>query len=214
MPKKAPTKETLARREKIIKTTALNIIKNNMTSALTMDQVVNSSPYSKGTIYNHFTCKEDLIISLANDANLKLKKLLLKKDTPNIGTRERILNIGTEYLKFSIEEPTYHRLMMHESSGYFRDKSSDKHKTDHLNSGNSILRIILDVINLAIANGDLNPVPHRTPEQIAFTLWSISFGTILLMHDSPEDCCVRGHLSMENEYISQYNLVLDALNWK
>ena len=212
MPKVKPSASALAERSDTIKSLALNLIREETLSGLTMDKVVQRSPYSKGTVYKHYCCKEDLVTALALDGNQRLLQRLHPYHSVTNNTRQAITRLARDYLGFALEEPEYHQLMIYESSGLFRDKSSDQHQHQLTESGNIVLRIICGIIRTAIQLGELKS-RETTPEQITFTLWSMGFGTIRLLKNSPEQCCIRDQLCLEHEFIRQYELLLDALNW-
>ena len=60
-----PRKQTqIAEREAIILEIASEIIAREGPEALTMERVLARVDFSKGTLYNHFTCREDLLVAV------------------------------------------------------------------------------------------------------------------------------------------------------
>lgn len=212
MPKEKLTDQALKKRSDKIKSLALEVIKEKGVSGLTMDRVVLRSPYSKGTIYKHYCCKEDLITALAVDGNQLLYQRLNTFQSVTSNTREAITQLAREYLEFTVRKPTYHRLMVYEYCGVFREKSSSQLQHQMTASGNKVLAIMQQIINTALDRKELiNNI--SSPEQITFSLWSIGFGSLVLLQQPPEQCCIRQKLLLEQEFLQQFNLVLDALNW-
>jgi len=62
-PRQLATAELLEREQRIL-SAAYEVMAEVGVSALTLERVSQNLPYSKGTLYNHFTCKEDLIIAM------------------------------------------------------------------------------------------------------------------------------------------------------
>ena len=60
---------------------AREIIESEGLNALAMDKVSALSDYSKGTVYNHFSCKEDLLVAVSNESLKDLQALFSKLDT-------------------------------------------------------------------------------------------------------------------------------------
>jgi len=44
-------------------------------STLSMDRIAELAEYSKGTVYQHFSCKEEILIQLCNQNSQNLKSL-------------------------------------------------------------------------------------------------------------------------------------------
>jgi hypothetical protein len=75
-----------------------------------------------------------------------------------------------------------------------------------------LVRLIMDILIDALRCGDLALRPHRRPEEVAFTLWALAFGTRALMDSRIayrqlriEDAIETGRQTME--------MLLDSLGW-
>ena len=68
----------LERRTREILKVAKPILVREGFHALTMDRVASLMEYAKGTIYNHFPHKEEIVLALANDA-MRLRKRLFEE---------------------------------------------------------------------------------------------------------------------------------------
>ncbi|MFN5853808.1 MAG: TetR/AcrR family transcriptional regulator, partial [Pirellulaceae bacterium] len=62
--------------------------------ALTMDRVAAQMQYAKGTIYNHFPHKEEIVLALAFDAMRLRRALFQAAAVEDISSRERMMCIG------------------------------------------------------------------------------------------------------------------------
>ncbi|MBO1331451.1 TetR/AcrR family transcriptional regulator [Streptomyces sp. VRA16 Mangrove soil] len=58
----------VAERERLLLRTALDVIARDGLHQLTLGRLAQEAGYSKGTVYNHFTCREDLLVELATES--------------------------------------------------------------------------------------------------------------------------------------------------
>ena len=64
-------------------------------AGLSMDRLAEATEYSKGTIYQHFSTKEDLITALAVESSEQRLALMAKARTFRGRPRERMLALGS-----------------------------------------------------------------------------------------------------------------------
>src|SRR5579859_1374332 len=81
-------------REERILDVALGMLEGDGYLGLNMDRIAEALEYSKGTIYQHFSCKEEIVLSLANRALAKRCELFRRGAAFRGGTRERAHGIG------------------------------------------------------------------------------------------------------------------------
>jgi AcrR family transcriptional regulator len=204
----------LKAREENIMNTALEMMASKGVAGLTMDKLTAKVPYSKGTIYNHFTCKEDLLTALCNRSIQNLYDLFCHAMSFNGSSREKILAIGYAYMLHSLLSPTEFMLVISAKTPSIFEKSSEKRREEHLILEGKLLDSLLQVISEGLSNGEFKLQNHLSPAQVAFSLWSMCFGTIVLLHESLDRCSVRTEMKLERELINHSNLLLDGLNWK
>lgn len=204
----------IAAREEEIMHTALNIMAEQGVAGLTIDKIVAKLPYSKGTVYNHFTCKEDLLTGLCNRHCGTLTEMFQRASEFEGSSREKMFAIGIAYKLHSLLYPTEFMLVISAKTPSVREKSTAKRQEEHLALEQAILGIMLKIISDGLSSGDLALQPHLSPAQVAFSLWAMSFGTIALLHESLDRCTVRSEMELERELINHCNLLLDGLQWK
>ena len=78
-------------------------------AGLSMDRLAEATEYSKGTIYQHFSTKEDLITALAVESSEQRLALLAKARTFQGRPRERMLALGFADELFVRLHPHYFR---------------------------------------------------------------------------------------------------------
>lgn len=201
-------------REDEIMHTALAVIARDGVSGLTIDKVVTKVPYSKGTVYNHFSCKEDLLTALCNNCIRRLSDIFARAATFDGSSREKMLAIGIGYMLHSQLNPTEFMLVISAKTPSVTEKSSQKRQDEHQKLETKLLGTMLQIINEGLVSGELTLASHLNPAQVSFSLWAMSFGTIALLQENLERCGIRQEMTMERELTNHASLVLDGLNWK
>jgi len=169
--------------------------------ALTMDRVAASMQYAKGTIYNHFPNKEEIVLALAHNAmQLRQRLFALASQTPG-RSRERLMCIGLAcefYTQHCREEFQIEQWMRHAN---IWDKSSTDRQACIRECEAGCMAIVAGLVREGIQTGDL-PGPRQanelnttstqptytlplSPEEMVFGLWAISFGSQILTASSP-----------------------------
>ena len=81
-------------REKALLGIARKMLIEQGYAGLNMDRLAEATEYSKGTIYQHFSSKEDLITALAVESSEQRLALMAKARTFRGRPRERVLALG------------------------------------------------------------------------------------------------------------------------
>src|SRR6185437_16047392 len=81
-------------RERRILALARSMIVEDGYHGLSMDRIAEALEYSKGTIYQHFSCKEDILMALANQAMQRRLDLFRRAAAFRGRPRELITAIG------------------------------------------------------------------------------------------------------------------------
>ena len=113
-------------REQLILDTAQNMLHEHGYVQLTMERIAEAVEYSKGTIYNHFSSKEDLVCSLCCRCVSNLIDLFKRAyDYPG-STRERFSAIGIAYTLYHQLNPLDAQNIQVVKTNAVREKLSDE----------------------------------------------------------------------------------------
>ncbi|WP_286237486.1 TetR/AcrR family transcriptional regulator [Neptuniibacter halophilus] len=200
-------------REEAIMQQVLVLMAEQGVAGVTIDKVVARLPFSKGTVYNHFSCKEDLLTGVCNRSLKKLIELFERAGRFSGNTREQMLAVGYAYLLHAMLYPVEFMLVISAKTPAVKEKSSSERQETHLELENRLLSSLLDIIHRAQLSGELKAPAHLNSQQIAFSLWSMSFGTIALLHESLDRCNVRQDMQVKRELMNNCHLMLDGLGW-
>ncbi len=199
-------------REELILTHARRLLIDKGFQAWNMDQLAEAVEYSKGTLYQHFTSKEDLVLSVAT-ASLKQRADMFEKAAAFRGlTRERCRAIGFACCEFAVSCPDYFHVEMMLKSTSFWEKASEERRQAHAFQGARCWRILNNIVVEAMALGDM-PRDQFTPEQATFSLVSVTVGSHL-MSQEPQ---LRVQAGITHPLLSvrrNQDLICDGLSWK
>jgi AcrR family transcriptional regulator len=166
-------------REQLILDTAQQLLDAQGYAHLTMERIAEAVEYSKGTIYNHFSSKEDLVCSLCCRCVSNLIELFQRAASYDGSTRERFSAIGIAYSLHHQLYPLDAQNIQIVKSNAVREKLSEA-KLHELNVlEQQVTGIALEVVREAIDCGDI-PGNTGNADEIVFGFWSMHYGALLL----------------------------------
>lgn len=170
----------LAAREELILDTAQNILHEQGYTHLTMERIAEATEYSKGTIYNHFSSKEDMVCSLCCRSVRALIEIFTRAIEYKGSTRERFSAIGIGYtLYHQIHTMTAQNLQIIKINAV-REKISNQKLTEMESLEQQATQLAISVVNDAIECGDLPKEISPVANSIVFGCWSMYFGALML----------------------------------
>ncbi len=155
-------------------------------AGLSMDRLAEATEYSKGTIYQHFSTKEDLVMALAAQS-IERRFALFDRASRMVGRpRERMTALG-------VADELFARLHAH----YFQSELvikmanlQNRASPDRLEALNCLdvrcAGVASDLIAEAVVTGDLTLTPPRSAGELMSGLFSLVIGahTVMLNHHS------------------------------
>lgn len=201
----------LAREEELVDL-AIDIIHELGFAGFTLEKLTARSAYSKGTIYNHFSSREDCISSLCTKAITSILHLFEKASTFDGSMREKALAVHYAYQLYARLEPTLFLVILSSKAPGVRDKTSIarceqmdelEHRINHFSDS---------MFQIAIDQGCLKN-PNITVETMSFANWAMSFGTNALA-SSAEDAVAVSRLDSSSILLNNINILLDGMGWQ
>lgn len=200
-------RERLQREQQILDT-ANQLLATQGYLGLTMDKIAEEMEYSKGTIYQHFNCKEEVMARLSiryiNDVQSLFERALKLAGR----SRERMAAMFLVYALFWLMRPSDFNNTQLLKTVSLREKLSDESLAELSNSEQRIQEMLAKIAYDAIEEGDLKATP-MTPEQIVLGLWSTTYGGLLILTAAPS-------LRVSNPYRTLFetaSIFLDGLPW-
>lgn len=180
---------------------------------LSMDRIADALEYSKGTIYQHFSCKEEVLLALANQASEQRLGLFRRAALLRGRPRERLVAIGMASELFFQLHPDHFQIEHVIRLTSVQDKTSAERRTFLETCEANCMEIVSGVIRDALASGDLRLPEGFGPEGLAFGLWSITFGGYSIAASSPS--LVKLGIQQPIEVIRAHcNALLDGFGWR
>lgn len=200
-------------REQLILDTAQSMLHDHGYAQLTMDRIAEAVEYSKGTIYNHFSSKEDLVCSLCCRCVSNLIGLFKRAyDYPG-STRERFAAIGIAYSLYHQLNPLDAQNIQIVKTNAVREKLSAQKLQEMSALEHEITQLCMSLVNEAIQAGDIAHTENHTADTIVFGFWSMLYGGMLLAQsDIPlEDLGFSPVIKM---LWNNSQRLMDAYGWK
>lgn len=213
MPTSERKKRQIEEREELILDVARTLLVERGYRGLNMDRIAESVEYSKGTVYQHFTCKEDLVIALSIQTMAKREEFF-RRAAQFVGrTRERIVAVGVAEDLFVRIYPYHFRSEQIVRMTSLREKTTPT-RNDALDACESrCLAIVTQIVRDAIDQGDVSLSNGMSPEDLCFGLWSMTTGAHTFMaSEIPLGKIGVRDASRALRYSTQY--LLDGLHWK
>ncbi len=179
MPAQSRKQRELEQRHDLFLELGRELLHENGFHQLSMDLVAEKAEYSKGTIYQHFSCKEEMLIQLCMQC-MKGLLLLGEKAKQYPGThRERLLAFQTAHELWLNVEPRDLYMMQYMNIDGVMNKVADDSLSAFRSLEASIITLCASIFKDAMDDGDLPPGELNAAE-LVYGMWSMCYGGQLL----------------------------------
>ncbi len=203
----------LYEREQLILDTAQIILQQEGLHSLTMERVAAEIEYSKGTVYNHFTSKEEIISAISCRCVTNLIEMFSRAKNYSASHRERIAAIGIAHSLYALLHPAELQNMQIIKSAAVREKIPEEKQLELLQLEQQITGIVLEIINDAIRDGDIPAGQPFVPDSILLGLWSMGYGSNLLHLSGIPFDRLGMQQPLEMTWVNSHKL-LDSYQWQ
>jgi len=203
----------IADREQELLIIAEKLMEHEGFSGLTMDKLVAACNYSKGTVYNHFNSKEDLLCALCIKG-IKLSMQLMRRALTFEGnTREKNLAIHFANRVFGLASPTLFMCILSGKSPAVQEKASTERLKEIDELEVEITAICDQTFSDALNAGDLNVSMGVGIDGFSFANWAMSFGSNALMIGASEANVIKS-LDLDFALLFNVSIMMDGMGWK
>ncbi|MBX7255954.1 MAG: TetR/AcrR family transcriptional regulator [Candidatus Hydrogenedentes bacterium] len=143
---------------------------------LTMARIASVTRFSKGTLYNRFTCKEDLVVELACRCREERIAMVDRAMRYEGRPRERMVAIGEAAEHFARLYPESIRVLHIIDAEAVLEKVPEKQRSRLKTYDERVFAAMADLIEEAISLKDLALPPRTTVREICFALWALVDG--------------------------------------
>lgn len=205
-------REIRAREAQILQVARNQLIEDGYLG-LNMDRIAAQIEYSKGTIYQHFRNKEEILLALANEA-LDTRARMFRAAAAFEGPdRVRLATVGAAAEAFVEQFPHCFRVEQIVRATSIWEKTSPDRRALMEACERGCMETVVAVVHDAVAAGDLELPEGTRPEEIVFGMWSIYLGTQIIMHTSN----ALADIGIENPITSlrtNQSRMLDGYGWR
>ncbi|MBX7256530.1 MAG: TetR/AcrR family transcriptional regulator [Candidatus Hydrogenedentes bacterium] len=163
-------------REELLLDIARRILLKSGYHGLTMARIGEAAECSKGTVYQHFSCKEDLIVALATRSVDKQRTMVERAATLRGWARERMLAVGEATVLFARLYQDDTRIFQIMTGEAILQKASMRSISLLKASAHRTVDVMIGIVRDAIAHGDLTLDPNTKPEDLVYPLWVLGDG--------------------------------------
>lgn len=199
----------LQREQRILETARVVLLEDGY-FGLTMDRIAERSETPKGTLYQRFSSKEDVILALALQSHEKRRDMIQRGAAYPGRPRERMCAVGEGMALFTRLHPNDSRIL-HIATGSLREKAGPRRLETLLAVEREGVMLIDAILKDAIAAGDLREDSDR--RQITFALWALVDGAYTLIEEgAPQTTLGMAHPIVELWLV--YHRLADAYGWR
>lgn len=187
----SPKQAEIQSREARILELALPMVAQGGLSGLSMEAIAKQMSYAKGTIYNHFSCKEEILLALAIQANEKRLELFEVAAASQTLARHKISAIGVACEDFRLRFAERFDIDCMVRHVTVWDKASEKRRDMMAQCEHRCMTMVGTIGQQAAASGDLDLDQINGPkgkcgvQDIVFGLWSLTYGGMIIDDTSP-----------------------------
>ena len=172
----------IARREQHILDTAQVLIQREGLLNLQMSRLAEACDYAVGTLYQHFSRKEDLLVALTTRNSLSRIDRFERAAAWSGPTRERLLAIALADTLLLDQSPEMFRLSQFVFTEVIWGAASPERRQEALATGTPIEHLVTGIVQDAIACGELPDNLGMSPLEVALGAWAQCLGMHNLIH--------------------------------
>jgi AcrR family transcriptional regulator len=202
----------IAEREQRFLDAARVLIRQDGLLNLQMARVAERCDYAVGTLYQHFSSKEDLLIALSTDNVQHRVDLFRRAAEWPAGSRDRMVGIAVADMMFVKVYPEHFRLTQLAFTEVVWGAASPERRQLALEASEPLGDICKSVVDEAVRCGDLDPKGLK-PTELALGPWSLTTGMHTIVH-------LEGLLEREDVHepyrllMRHLHLLLNGLGWQ
>jgi AcrR family transcriptional regulator len=199
-------------REQLLLKVARKMLIEQGYAGLSMDQLAESTEYSKGTIYQHFSTKEDLVTALAIESMERRVELFLRAEQFVGRTRERMLAIGVADEIFGRLDPHHYRSEFIIKLANLQERASTERREALERLESACFGCVVRIVQTGIDSGELPK--NVNPRELVYSVVTMALGTHMTALNY---CSMLSEFAIQNPVnllLTNINILLDGFGWK
>lgn len=172
----SPKKQEIRARGENVLTIARALLLERGYHGLTMARIAQAADCAKATIYQHYPCKEEIIVALALESVEIQRGLVERAATFQGRPRERMLAVGLATELFAELYEDASRVFQIVNGEAILSKVSEESIWRLRSCGLRTVDVLLGIIRDAVAQGDLVLPPGHRAEDLIYHFWLLGEG--------------------------------------
>ncbi len=199
-------------RERLFLARAGELVRSEGVLNLQMARLAEACEYATGTLYQHFSSKEDLLVALAEQGAQGHVEIFRRALAWPAGTRDRMFAIAVGDMIFARCNPQHAKLMQYVFAEAVWENATVERRRSLLERCRPITEMVRSVVREACDRGDLKANGLREME-LALGPWCLCEGMHGLVHTQGllESCDV--HRPDELLFL-HVQILLNGMDWK
>lgn len=199
-------------REQLILDTAREVLASDGYQAFSMERIASEIEYSKGTIYNHFKSKEDILTTMCCESMQSLTALFERAESFDGNSREKISAVILAYALHAQLKPVDLQNMQSIKTQVMRDKVTPELLNQMNLAEQNICTSAQKIILQAIADGELEIAETEAGEMIT-GVWAMGYGSFLLQETDVNFEQMKIALPVK-QFLNNAQKLLDGYIWQ
>jgi AcrR family transcriptional regulator len=171
----------IQRREAQILDVARRMLAEEGYLKLNMDRIAREIEYAKGTVYQHFRNKEDIVLALDLVTHRTMEALFRRAASFDGGTRQRMTAVGVASNLINLLCPDHLRISRVTCNPAIFEKACQQRQEALRAAESACIHVLVEIVQQARAWGDLELPPDSAPEDLVFGLWALTEGAYALV---------------------------------
>jgi AcrR family transcriptional regulator len=205
-------KRDFANRENLIIHTARNLLLEVGYIDLNMERIAELTEYSKGTIYQHFSCKEEILVAMLIQSAKTCGTFLIRGSQFQGTPRERVAAMVLGYDLFIQLNPDHFKSKLLLQNESIRGKASPVFQKNLEMAERENIGLVFEVLRNAVDEGHVQLRKGVTIEEVTFGLWTGIFGAYVLMF-SEVNLQAHGIVNPRRAVWASIHALLDGFGW-
>lgn len=165
-------------RKAYFKQTARDILLRDGYQGVTINRLAEATGFSRGTVYQFFGSKEELITALGIDCRTRLLESVRLAAKIKASSRERMVAMGEMMAYYFKHEADDNRILKIIDAEAILDKVPESQQAEMKQYDIQVFNILLAIVKDAISAGDLALKNGATPQGLAFAFWAMMDGCL------------------------------------
>jgi len=203
----------LRARETHFKQVAREILLREGYQGLTINRVAEVTGFSRGTVYQFFGSKEELITALGIECRVRLLETVRKAARLPGRPREQMVAMGEMMAYYAKHDANDYRILKIIDSEAILDKVSKAQQEQMKEHDIQVFNTLFGIVKDAITAGDLVLHGGSTPQSLTFAFWAMVDGCLAAIMGSAPLNEAEIHDPM-GEIVRNGHYLLDGYGWR